>query len=239
MIISILYYVALILFLIVYAVLISLAWALTVWWDRKRAVISAMTYIHAMMLFWLAPGWKVRVQGEEHFDRAKPYVIICNHRGMFDIPLMYAIRPNIRWVAKRELLKAPFVNHALLVHGDILLRRGDPVSARQMFERGKEFLRREVSVAIFPEGTRLKSGEMNRFKEGAFKLAQMAGVAILPVAIDGTGDPLVGWKLRRLHTFRLHVLPPISAETVAENDAQTLAAMARERIEVELQKMKI
>lgn len=238
MIVSVLYYLVLIAFLIVYAVLISVAWLLTVWWDRRKVVISAMTYVHAMMLFWLAPGWRVRVEGQKNYDRKKPYVIICNHQGMFDIPLMYAIRPNIRWVAKRELLKAPFVGHALLIHGDILLKRGDAVSARRMMIRAQQELKLGVSVAIFPEGTRLKSGQMNRFKEGAFKLAKMAGVEILPVVLDGTANAFDGWKLKRPHTFRLHVLPPIPVETVCDTEVKELTELAREMIRAEHRKMR-
>ena len=230
MILSVFYFIILILFLIVYAVFISVVWLLTVWWDKKRSIISATTYVHAMILFWLCPRWKVKVEGREHYTRKKPYVIICNHQGMFDIPLMYAIRPNLRWVAKKELLKMPFVGHAMLIHGDITIQRGDAVSARHMFEKGTKELKQGVSVSLFPEGTRLKTGKMNRFKEGAFKLAKMADVEILPVVLDGTSNAFKGWKLVVPHTFRLKVLPPIPVVTVRANDAVALGEIAREMI---------
>ena len=41
-------------------------------------------------------------------------------------------------------------------------------------------------MAVFPEGTRSKDGEIHRFKAGAFTLAKEAGVEILPVVLDGT-----------------------------------------------------
>ncbi len=75
---------------------------------------------------------------------------------------------------------------------------------------------RRVCVAIFPEGTRGKTGDMGRFREGAFALAKMAGVEILPVVLGGTADAFKEGKLVRPHTFSLKVLPPVPADTPPE-----------------------
>ncbi|MCD8184933.1 MAG: 1-acyl-sn-glycerol-3-phosphate acyltransferase [Rikenellaceae bacterium] len=238
MLLSILYYTILILFLIVYGIFISLVWLLTVWWDKQKRIIAATTYVHAMMLFWLSPGWKIEVRGRENYNRRKPYVMICNHQGMFDIPLIYAIRPNTRWVAKKELIKMPFVGHALLIHGDILIRRGEAASARHILKKAGAELEKGVCVTIFPEGTRLRSGKMNRFHEGAFLLAKRAGVEILPVVLDGTADAFNGWKQVHPHKFRLHVLPPIPVETVKSTGVKELAALARDRVLAEHREMR-
>lgn len=230
MLLSIIYYIIVIPFLIVYAVFISVVWALTVWWDRRKTIISATTYLHAMMLFWPCFRWKIKVEGRKNFDRSQPYVIICNHQGMFDIPLLYAIHANMRWVAKKELLKMPFVGHAMLIHGDITIERGDAISARHMFGKGIKELKRGVNIAMFPEGTRLKTGKINRFKEGGFLLAKNADVAILPVVLDGTADAFRGWRLVMPHTFRLKVLPVIPVETVRSNTPKQTSEIAREII---------
>ena len=42
------------------------------------------------------------------------------------------------------------------------------------------------SLAVFPEGTRTRDGQLQEFKSGAFKIALKAGVPIVPVAIRGT-----------------------------------------------------
>ena len=85
------------------------------------------------------------------------------------------------------------------------------------------WISRGASVAIFPEGTRSKDGEIHRFKAGAFSLAKEAGVEILPVVLDGTAtlikkNKLFNWGNR----ITLRVLPSISVEEVAATETHVL-----------------
>ena len=86
-------------------------------------------------------------------------------------------------------------------------------------------------MAIFPEGTRSKDGEIHRFKAGAFELARKAGVEILPVVLDGTTtlvkrNRLFNWR----NTIRVKVLAPVPAGQVAATDTKELMAGVRERM---------
>jgi 1-acyl-sn-glycerol-3-phosphate acyltransferase len=114
----------------------------------------------------------------------------------------------------------------LWMHGDIAIQRGRATeSMKKVIRDGKMWLNRGVSVAIFPEGTRSKDGEIQRFKGGAFVLAKEAGVDILPVVLDGTTKIFrpksfwINWK----HCLTLRVLPPIPAEKVVATDTTELA----------------
>ncbi len=238
MIFSILYYLFLVVFLLLYGVFISVVWLATVWWDKKRSVIAWTTHYHAMGLFWLCPCWKIEVKGTENIVKGRPYVMVSNHQAMFDIPLLHKLWINRRWVAKKELIKMPFVGHALLVHGDILLERGASSSARSMLRKATLELKKGVSVAIFPEGTRSRDDRVRRFREGAFTLAKLADAEILPIAIDGTGTAFDGWKLITPHTFRITVLPAVPVETVREKAPGELSAAVREEILGEHRKMR-
>ena len=42
-----------------------------------------------------------------------------------------------------------------------------------------------ISTVIFPEGTRTKTGEMGRFKQGAFKIAMDMGLPVVPLSLNG------------------------------------------------------
>ena len=92
---------------------------------------------------------------------------------------------------------------------------------------GKLWLSRGASVAIFPEGTRSKDGEIHRFKMGAFNLAKEADVDILPVVMTGTGATFKGWRMNWSNRIAIRVLPPVSAERVAASDVKTLAEEVR------------
>jgi 1-acyl-sn-glycerol-3-phosphate acyltransferase len=98
---------------------------------------------------------------------------------------------------------------------------------------------RGVSIAMFPEGTRSKSGEMGRFKQGAFALAKEAGVEILPVVMHGTRDVLkknfmVNWRNR----LSVSVLPPISVDKVQTMQTAELIDYTRTMMVEEYEKIR-
>ena len=99
---------------------------------------------------------------------------------------------------------------------------------KKVINDGKMWLGRGVSVAIFPEGTRSKTGEIQRFKGGAFVLAKEAGVEILPVVMDGTTNVIKKGFFNWKHLLTVKVLPPISAEKVAATDPSDMAKEVQE-----------
>ena len=175
------------------------------------------------------PYFLFRVTGREYIDRRKPYVIVVNHQAGLDIPTLYFVPLNFRWVSKREVFKVPFFGQFLLLHGDICINRGHATAAMEKVIRdGKLWLSRGASVAIFPEGTRSHDGEIHRFKAGAFTLAREAGVEILPVVLDGTTtmigrNGMFNWR----NKLTVSILPPVSAERVAAADPKELMEQVR------------
>ncbi|MFR9512084.1 MAG: lysophospholipid acyltransferase family protein [Rikenellaceae bacterium] len=173
--------------------------------------------------------WPTKVEGQENLDSSRSYVVVINHQNMMDIPTLYMLSFHFRWVSKQEVFRIPFFGQYLLIHGDIAIQRGNPkVAMRKVVEDGSKWLSRGVSVAIFPEGTRSKDGEIHRFKAGAFNLAKEAGVEILPIVMDGTKRAFTRYGIFRWRNrTTLKVLPPISKEIVESTDVKELAEMAR------------
>ncbi len=222
---SVVYYLFLILLCTVFMILSAAALVLCWPFDKGRRVVHELSRVLVRIFFFVPLRWRQTVQGLEHIDRRKQYVIVLNHNTVIDIPALYYVPLNFRWVSKREVFKTPFFGQYLILHGDICIDRGRAAEAmEQLLRKGKSWIARGASVAIFPEGTRSKDGEIHRFKAGAFSLAKEAGVAILPVVLDGTRTLIkrnlaFNWGNR----ITLRVLPPVSVERVASTDVHALA----------------
>ncbi len=223
---SFLYYLFLVGLCTVGMILSAAALVLLFPWDRARRTVHEISRVMVHVFFGVPPLWRVRVEGLEHVDRSKTYVIVINHQAMTDIPTLYKVPLNFRWVSKREVFRIPFFGQFLRLHGDICIDRGHAKQAmEQLLRKGRMWIGRGVSVAIFPEGTRSKDGQIHNFKAGAFELAREAGVELLPVVMDGTAqlvkkNRLFKWR----HTIVLNVMKPVSAEHIAATDLKELMA---------------
>lgn len=221
---SALYYLFLVFLCTFFMILSLVALVICYPFDRGRRVVHALTCIMVRIFFFVPPGWRHRLVGAEQIDRKAQYVVVANHNAMIDIPSLYYLPLNFRFVSKREVFKIPFFGQYLLLHGDICIDRGNAAAAmEQLLRDGKWWISHGASVTIFPEGTRSKDGEIHRFKAGAFSLAKEAGVAILPVVLDGTRTLI---RKNRLWSWRnritIKVLPPVSAERVAAMETHEL-----------------
>ena len=221
---SLIFFIFLVLLCTLFMVLSALALVLCWPFDRARRTVHELSRIQVRIFYAIRTLWGQRVIGRKEVDRHQRYVIVINHRTVIDIPTLYYLPLNFRWVSKREVYKVPFFGQYLFLHGDICINRGRATEAmEQLLREVKLWLSRGASVAIFPEGTRSKDGEIHRFKAGAFLLAKEAGVAILPVVTEGTNtlirpNGLYNWGNR----ITIRVLPPVPAERVAAEDPHVL-----------------
>ena len=119
-----------------------------------------------------------------------PYLLIANHQSMFDIPIVGALlfTNYPKYVSKRELSQwIPSISYNLRRGGHALIDRADRAQAVDAIrELGESAQARGVSVVIYPEGTRSRSGELKAFKPaGVITLLQAApALEVVPVTID-------------------------------------------------------
>ena len=134
---------------------------------------------------------KVKITGIEKLDPKKSYVIAANHQSIYDIFVVYGWLPMIfKWVMKAELRKIPLVGKACESAGHIFIDRKNPVAAKKSLDKAEAQLRNGVSVVVFPEGTRTYTGQMGKFKKGAFRMATDLHLPIVPVTLRGCFERL-------------------------------------------------
>lgn len=148
------------------------------------------------ILTWLVPV-RVDVEGLEAIDPKQSYVVVANHQSQFDIPVIYGwIGLDLRWVAKAELSRIPFVAAGCRAIGHIFINRSDPDQARIAINRAVARLKPGTGLMFFAEGTRSRTGELLRFKKGAFRVAIDRQLPVLPVTVVDTREVLPAKSLR-------------------------------------------
>jgi 1-acyl-sn-glycerol-3-phosphate acyltransferase len=178
------------------------------------------------------PNWNVHIEGHEKIDDRHPYVVVSNHLSNADIPVISNLPWELKWVAKKELFGIPFVGWMMSLAGDISVDRSVTASKIGVFKKCKFYLDRNVSVMFFPEGTRSRSGNLNRFSAGAFDLAIRENIPVLPLVLDGTQGclPKQSWKFEPDVYVKLKVLDPIETSNLEKEDSRELMDTVRKSI---------
>ena len=218
---SALYYLFLVLLCTFFMILSALALVLCYPFDKGRRVVHELSRILVRIFFFIPPFWRQKVIGRELIDRKKRYVIVINHNTVIDIPALYYVPLNFRWVSKREVFKTPFFGQYLVLHGDICIDRGRAAEAlEQMVRDGRMWISRGASVAVFPEGTRTKDGNLGKLKSGAFVIAAEAGVDMIPCRIIYKGG-----KMRVFGRCTVVFGKPIPAEKLKLGEPRSAARL--------------
>jgi 1-acyl-sn-glycerol-3-phosphate acyltransferase len=134
-----------------------------------------------------ALGLQFDVTGADHVPRTGGAVVAMNHVGYLDFALVgFAFRPRkrlVRFMAKKEVF-----DHK--VSGPLM--RGmrhipvDREAGAGSYRHAVEALRSGELVGVFPEATISQSFELKEFKSGAVRMAQEAGVPIIPAIVWGS-----------------------------------------------------
>lgn len=168
---------------------------------------------------------KVEVEGYENIpSKGRPYIITPNHSSLLDVPLLlYAFKRIIGFVSKKENAKIPFVGRWVTVIYSVFIDRSDSRAAIKSLNEGAKFIRAGYPQVIFPEGTRTLDGTVGEFKAGSFKLAEKAGVPVLPVAIKGGYEVMrKGRFVFKPGTIKIKIFEPIDISEMSTQEAAAL-----------------
>ena len=149
-------------------------------------------------ILWL---WRFRSQGAEHVPMSGPLIVACNHASYMD-PLVLGVgcpRP-LAYMAKLELFSLPILGPLIKrLNAYPVDRFQNPLAG---IKRSVEMLRQGKAIGIFPQGTRVRTGEGD-VREGVALLASLGKAPVVPARISGSDRAL------RLHQIKVAFGAPL------------------------------
>ena len=181
---------------------------------------------------------RVHVSSMEKIPQNTKVLFVSNHRSNFDpIVTWYALKKwRIAFVSKPSNFKIPFFGRIIRKCCFMPIDRENPRKAIPTINRAAKLLRKqEVSIGIYPEGTRSKNCELLPFHNGVFKIAQKAEAPIVVLCVTGTEKIAKRTPFRRTDVY-LDVLDVFSAQGIKETKTEMIGTAVRRLIEINTEK---
>ena len=183
---------------------------------------------------WLV-GAKIINPDSEKLNSSKPAIFVSNHASALDIFIGMALCPyGGCGVGKKEILKIPFFGLAYWLAGHLLIDRGNSTKAIASMKKLSDFVKsKNLSIWIWPEGTRSLDGKLISFKKGFVHLALATGLPVVPVVVHGAHNV---WPAKTMQFYpgevKIEILDPIktdkwSKETVDEHVEEVKGLMTK------------
>lgn len=194
-------------------------------------------WLHKIQQFWARSFCRllflpITVEGLENIEPHKSYVFVSNHQSLVDVFVIYGWLPVIfKWIMKKELRKVPLVGAACKAAGHIYIDRSNKVASMRSIEEAERIVKNGVCIVIFPEGTRTRTGEVGRFKRGAFSIATDLHLPIIPISLSGCYEVMPRTRFyARHHATKMTVGKPIDTDSYTEEDRNILIEYTRQEV---------
>ncbi|RKN04416.1 lysophospholipid acyltransferase family protein [Streptomyces radicis] len=174
------------------------------------------------------------IAGCEHVPRRGGAVLASNHIGYLDFLFAgFAARPArrlVRFMAKESVFKHRVSGPLMRAMKHIPV---DRAQGEEAFDAAVSALRSGEIVGVFPEATISPSFTLKKFKSGAARMAQQAGVPVLPVALWGTQRLWTKGRKRELRRSHLPITIRVGEPMAVGEDesAVSVTERLRERIQ--------
>jgi 1-acyl-sn-glycerol-3-phosphate acyltransferase len=149
------------------------------WWLTKFGTLVLRSIVRAVA--------RLRVEGDlSSLPKSGPMIMAANHASSADPVLIGAFlnqvlgRP-LNWLGKRELVEFWLTGWAFRIAGIHPVDRD--AADLEAFRTAMRILEAGQVLAVFPEGTRSRTGALQEVREGVGMLALRSGAKVLPVAV--------------------------------------------------------
>ncbi len=181
---------------------------------------------------------QVHVSGIEKIPKDTKVLFVSNHRSNFDpIITWYVLKKwKIAFISKPSNFKIPFFGRIIRKCCFMPIDRENPRNAIVTINKAAKLLKKqEVSIGIYPEGTRSKNGQLLPFHNGVFKIAQKAEAAMVVLCVTGTEKISKQTPFRRTDVY-LDVLEVFSAQGIKETKTEMIGTAVRRLMEINTEK---
>ncbi|MDH2926467.1 1-acylglycerol-3-phosphate O-acyltransferase [Lonepinella koalarum] len=169
-------------------------------------------------------GLNVEHRYPENVDQFNPCIYIANHQNNYDmVTISYMVQPRTVSIGKKSLIWIPFFGLVYWATGNILLDRDNKNKAHSTMGQVAQRINQDnLSVWMFPEGTRSRGRGLLPFKTGAFHAAIAAGVPVVPVVCSSTQNKI---DLNRWNNGKVicEILPPIDSRQFNKENVREFA----------------
>jgi 1-acyl-sn-glycerol-3-phosphate acyltransferase len=171
-------------------------------------------------------GIRHHLRNGDLLDQQPQCVYVANHLSQLDILVIGShLRRDYRWLAKSSLFKIPFLGWHLSLSGHVPVYRGEHRTKNEALAlRIHAVVKQGASLLFFPEGTRSRDGNLQRFHIGAFRTAVRESLPVVPLVVKGTHELFVrGARDLSVHADRecsLTALPALYAPTQGDDKAR-------------------
>lgn len=176
----------------------------------------------------------------EELRKVRRRVLTLNHASTLDMFVVTAFWPEGGIIVmKREFLRMPVFGWVVRVMDAVPIDRSNRERAAAALDEAARFVReRDRTIIVAPEGTRSRTGELQRFKLGAFHIAQKAEAPIVPLVLHGTREL---WPMGQIDcrpgTVTVRLLPEVPAPAPTD-DVHVLGERLHEAYARELEHMR-
>lgn len=205
-----------------------------------------ISYVSKSWAAWIGVVWAkticfitpitIKLNGRENIQPGQSYIIVVNHQSFYDVLVLYSkMGVDLRWIIKEEFRKVPFLGYANARVGNIFVDRKNSAAAIASLKRAREIMKNGTCIVFFPEGTRSVTGELGRFKKGAFVTAIDMQLPILPVSIYGTSKVLPATTFSLFPgSVRITIHNPIDVSGISKDNVDELLQASKSVIEKSL-----
>lgn len=203
---------------------------------RKSYCVSTFSYLFGCM----APIFGIKVEIRNaclNKNLSKSCIYIANHQNNYDmVTVSYVVQPKTITVGKKNLLWIPLFGQLYWLSGNILIDRSNSIrkSRSLLIKIIKIIKMNNISVWIFPEGTRNYGRGLLPFKTGAFYAAIAAKVPIIPICVSDVSNKKI--KLNRLSNglVIIEIMPPIETEQCDLSQVRRMAAYCHKIMQLKI-----